>query len=111
MFKNCWIYILFLSVLSFSVNATEPVAYGKIKTLTYRGGWVMFTMVGADNVNYCSTCPADPGAQGTQKCWIEETKSAQLSMLLAAQARDKMVRGRVISLTQNCNLYEMVVQD
>ncbi len=104
-------YCLFVALFSLALSATEPVAYGKIKTLTYRGGWVMFTIVGADNVNYCSSCPADPGVQGTQKCWIEETKSAQLSMLLAAQARDKMVRGRVISLTQNCNVYEMTVQD
>ena len=111
MFIKYCVYVAFITLLFCPVLATEAVAYGKVKTLTYRGGWVMFTIVGANNVNYCSSCPADPGAQGTQKCWIEETKSAQLSMLLAAQARDKMVRGRVISLTQNCNLYEMVIQD
>lgn len=70
-------YCLLVVLLSLDVSATEPVTYGKIKTLTYRGGWMMFTIVGADNVNYCSNCPADPGAKGTQKCWIEETKSAQ----------------------------------
>jgi len=104
-------YCLLAALLCFPAYATEPVGYGKVKSLTYRNGWVMFTLVGADNVNYCSSCPVDPAVQGTQKCWIQETKSAQLSMLLAAQARDKMVRGRVISLVQNCNLYEMVIQD
>ena len=35
-------YCLFVALFSLALSATEPVAYGKIKTLTYRGGWVMF---------------------------------------------------------------------
>ncbi len=90
--------------------ATVGIPYGDVKSLTYRGGWVSFKIVGEDGTNYCSSCPTDPGLQGREKCWIEETKNAQLSMILSAQARGKMIRGR-ISDQANCNVYEMTVQD
>lgn len=107
-YKMIFPFLLLISLESF---ATEGFGYGHIKSLTYRGGWVMFTVVSENNENYCAKCPVDPGSQGISKCWIEESKTAQLSMLLSAQARNKKVGGRVFGLASNCNVYEMTIQD
>jgi len=103
--------VLLLALISLSTYASEPIPTGKIKNLTYRAGWVMFKIVNASGVNACETCPTDPGAMGSKRCWIKGDESAQLSMILSAQARDKSISGRVTDLSSSCGLYQMSVSD
>lgn len=102
-----FILLLFLSC---PVVATEVLSAGYIKGLSYRGGFVMFKVV--DNgVNYCSQCPVDPGAMGVGRCWVDESKSSQISMLITAKATNKPISGRVYSFSTNCTIYQMTVGD
>lgn len=102
---------IFLVVSSFVSMASDALPSGSIKGLSYRGGWVTFKVVNSLGVNQCASCPTDPGAMNSGNCWVEESKTAQLSMLLGAQARNKSISGRVSSLTTNCEVYQMTVAD
>ncbi len=96
---------------SFVCSASDALSPGIVKGLSYRGGWVMFQVKSDSGVNYCGECPTDPGRLGSGRCWIEENKTAQLSMLLSAQARNKKIYGRVSSLSSSCNVYQMTIGD
>lgn len=109
--KSQFILGIMMLTGSFICSASDALSPGSIKELSYRGGWVMFKIVNDSGVNYCNECPTDPGAMGAGRCWINESKSAQLSMLLSAQARDKKVYGRVGSLNSSCNVYQMSIAD
>lgn len=77
------------TLISTPLLASDGLQAGHIKDLSYRGGWVMFKVVNDAGVNRCEQCPVDPGNLGTKRCWVKETKSAQISMILSAQARNK----------------------
>jgi hypothetical protein len=81
--------VILLSAISISCFASDPIAAGKVKNLSYRAGWVMFKVVNDSGVNLCQSCPTDPGSMNRQHCWIKSDETAQISMLLSAQARDK----------------------
>ncbi len=109
--KMQFIFGIMMLTASFICSASEALPPGSVKGLSYRGGWVMFKVVNDSGLNYCGECPTDPGAMGSGRCWIAESKNAQLSMLLSAQARDKKIYGRVSSLNSSCNVYQMTVGD
>lgn len=71
----------------------------------------MFKVVNDSGNNFCQSCPTDPGKMGSQKCWVKGDESAQISLILSAQARDKKISGRVFDFDTNCNLYQMTVAD
>lgn len=102
------VLILGLSNFAFS---SEAVPAGKIKELSYRGGYLTFKIVSDSGVNSCEACPTDPGNRSSRKCWISEDKSVQVSMLLFAQARDKKIFGRVGQFTTVCDVYQMSIDD
>jgi len=91
--------------------ATEALQAGTIKNLSYRGGYVTFNVIGDGGVNYCESCPTDPGSRGNKACWIEEGKQVQISILLSAQARGKKIYGRVPEFVSNCSIYQMTVEN
>lgn len=103
--------LLTLLTVSQVTQASEAIPIGEISEVSYRGGWVTLKVIGEDGTNYCAPCPVDPGGRSTQKCWIEETKQAQISMLLSAQARDKRVYGRVSDFSTNCDIYQMSIEN
>ncbi|NQY33700.1 MAG: hypothetical protein HRT37_01770 [Alteromonadaceae bacterium] len=99
------------TVCSFSIIASELIEKGHIKEISYRAGYITLKIIADDGTNFCEACPADPGGRSDNKCWIEETKEAQISMLLSAQARGKKVYGRVMNFSTNCNIYQMSIDD
>lgn len=102
---------LLLTLFSSTVNATDPLASGYVTTLTYRGGYYIFQIT-KNGANSCQPCPGDPGlATGANYCWISETKTAQIAMLLMARAQGLEVRGRVTGITTDCAIYQMTIQD
>ncbi len=103
--------VLFLFGISSSLFASEAVPIGKISELSYRGGYVTFRVVNDQGVNYCSACPTDPGNRGAGKCWVKESKTVQIGMLLSAQARGKKIYGRVGGFSTSCEVYQMSVED
>lgn len=84
---------------------------GKIKTLSSRGGYVTFEMVDDNGVNQCQSCLVDPGGRSNNRCWVKETEEVKISLLLSAQARDKKITGRVVNLTNSCEIYQLTVED
>lgn len=91
--------------------ATDPVAIGYVTDLSYRGGYYIFKITNG-STNSCAPCPGDPGAMAAgQNCWIAETQTAQLAMLLSAHAQRLRVSGRVVAISSNCSLYQMTVAD
>ncbi|MCP4490644.1 MAG: hypothetical protein GY820_25530 [Gammaproteobacteria bacterium] len=105
--------IVLLGALLFSANsmASVNIPIGSIKQISYRGGYITLKIVGDDGTNYCEPCPVDPGKRSTKKCWIQETKTAQISMLLSAQARGKKIYGRVGDFSTVCEIYQMSIED
>lgn len=99
------------ALLSGQLMASEAINIGKISEISYREGYVTLRIIGDDGTNYCEACPSDPGGRSTKKCWIEESKTAQISMLLSAQARGKKVYGRVLDMTKDCKLYQMSIEN
>lgn len=105
------LFIVLLSLFSSTVNASDPLASGYVTTLTYRGGYYIFQIT-KNGVNSCQPCPGDPGqATGANYCWISETRTAQIAMLLMARAQGLEVRGRVNGITTDCTIYQMTIQD
>jgi len=106
--------ILLLTLLfcaSFPAFSSEALGSGSISNLSYRGGFVMFKVVGANGVNKCEQCPVDPGKMGVGRCWVNENEKSQVSMLLTAKVTNKEIRGRVYSFSTNCTLYQMTLSD
>ncbi len=105
--------ILVVVLLSTSQVAlsSDPIDPGLVSQLSYRGGYVTFKVVGDDGKNYCDDCEGDPGGFGTKVCWIEETKKAQISILLFAIARGKKIYGRVSNSVTSCKVYQMTIQN
>lgn len=109
--KVQFVFCVLMLSASFICSASDALSPGIVKELSYRGGWIMFQVKSDSGINYCGECPTDPGGLGSGRCWIEENKNAQLSMLLSAQARNKKIYGRVGSLNSSCNVYQMTVGD
>ncbi|WP_299006297.1 hypothetical protein [uncultured Shewanella sp.] len=99
-------------LLSGQLLASDAINEGSISDVSYRDGFVTLRVIGGDGeTNHCDKCPSDPGGFGFNKCWIEESKTAQISLLLSAQARGKKIAGRVYDITKDCTLYQMSVQN
>lgn len=103
--------ILALSLVSDTAFGTDPINAGHLKNVTWRHGWITFYIIGADGTNYCEPCPVDSSATNYNRCWISDTKSAQVSMLLLADAQDRLLSGRVIDITTDCTVYQMTVHE
>lgn len=100
-----------VALLPAIASATDPIAIGNITDLSYRGGYYIFEITNG-GTNSCAPCPADPGAMASgQNCWIAETQTAQLAMLLSAHAQGLRLSGRVVSIASNCSVYQMTVAD
>ncbi|WP_299494775.1 hypothetical protein [uncultured Shewanella sp.] len=100
------------ALLSGQLLASDAINQGSISDVAYRDGFVTLRVIGSDgDTNHCDKCPSDPGGISTSKCWIEESKTAQISMLLSAQARGKKITGRVHDIAKDCTLYQMTLQD
>lgn len=102
------ILCLFLAV---PVYASEGFDYGYIKNLSYRGDYVTFNVETESGANLCAACPTDPGLRGTKACWIHESETVQISILLSAHARGKKVAGRVAEFATSCGVYQMTVEN
>lgn len=95
-----------------SALATNPITYGYVRILTFRGEYAMFKVVSADGTNQCQPCPADPAnfSSGTY-CWIRETDKTKVSALMLARAQGAMISGRVSDLATNCTMYQLTMHD
>lgn len=104
------VLVLGLSLASVAF-ASDPVAAGSVAALTYRDGYVLFQLT-SSGVNSCAPCPADPAGLGSGAyCWISTSLSAQIAMLLEAQAEGLAVGGRVNGISSDCTVYQMTVQN
>lgn len=92
--------------------ATDPIASGYVRRLTFRGEYAMFKVVSADGTNQCLPCPADPaGFNKGEFCWVKETDRTKISALMLAKAQGSMISGRVSDLLTDCTIYQLTVYD
>lgn len=98
--------------LPHAASATDPINAGNLRALTLRQGYVMFKVISSDGTNQCAPCPYDPGNMGAGGyCWIAETDSPKLSVLLLARAQESMISGRVTDMATNCTVYQLTMND
>lgn len=91
-------------------QATDPVDFGTVSELTYRNGYYVFRLNNSSG-NSCQPCPLDPATVGYNKCWIHESKTVQIALLLSAHAQGLRVTGRVNDIATDCTVYQMRVED
>jgi hypothetical protein len=102
-----------VGLLSFAsaADGSDALSPGYVSNLSYRAGYVMFSIIGSNGTNACSACPTDPGSMSAQNCWIAQSQTAELSILLLASAQGKMVSGRVNAFATDCTVYQLNVQN
>jgi hypothetical protein len=95
-----------------SAYATDPVAAGKVSSLSLRnnGGTAIYVTFQLTNgsTNSCSPCPGDPaGMASGGYCWISPSQTTQLAILLSAKMAGLTVSGRVNGITSDCTVYQL----
>ena len=94
-----------------SAKATNAIPGGYVTNLTYKDVYFVFQL--QDNgSNSCAPCPRDPvGLYAGGYCWISATAKGEVALLVAAEVHHLIVSGRVESLSSDCTVYQMSLQN
>ena len=112
MLKSSVTALLLIALASMqSARATNAISAGYVTNLTYKDVYFVFQLQEKGS-NSCAPCPRDPvGLYAGGYCWISATAKGEVAMLMAAEVHHLTVRGRVESLTTDCIMYQMSLQN
>lgn len=91
--------------------ATNAISDGYVTNLTYKDAYFVFELQNKGS-NSCAPCPRDPvGLHAGGYCWVSATIDGEVSLLEEAEVHHLKVSGRVESLSSDCAVYQMTLQN
>ncbi len=111
--QKCILTTLLATALALAqpTKATNSISGGHVTNLTYKDAFFVF-QVQANGTNSCAPCPIDPvGLYAGGYCWISATVKGEVSLLVTADVHHIMLSGRVESLSSDCTMYQMALQN